>query len=98
MEIIAAGRAGSGLSGRRACPTPTPEPSQSLREERGAAMATTVNRTGFAQTTGWTRRVFSVLERYWGAFQNWRKREKLRADLCSLNDNELQDIGVARRD
>jgi uncharacterized protein YjiS (DUF1127 family) len=52
--------------------------------------------TGFAQTSGWTLRVFSLLERYWAAFQEWRKREKLRADLCSLNDNELQDIGITR--
>ena len=59
-------------------------------------MGTTVSRTGFAQTSGWTLRVFSLLERYWVAFQEWRKREKLRADLCSLNDNELQDIGVTR--
>ena len=59
-------------------------------------MGTTVSRTGFAQTSGWTLRGFSLLERYWVAFQEWRKREKLRADLCSLNDNELQDIGVTR--
>jgi uncharacterized protein YjiS (DUF1127 family) len=59
-------------------------------------MGTTVSRTGFAQITGCTPRVFNLLERYRGAFQEWRKREKLRADLCSLNDNELQDIGIAR--
>jgi len=59
-------------------------------------MSTTVSRTGFAQTTGWTWRVFSLLERYRVAFQKWREREKLRTDLCSLNDNELQDIGIAR--
>jgi uncharacterized protein YjiS (DUF1127 family) len=52
--------------------------------------------TGLARTTGSTRRVFSLVERYWGAFQEWRKRERLRADLCGLNDRELQDIGIAR--
>jgi uncharacterized protein YjiS (DUF1127 family) len=59
-------------------------------------MGTTVSRTGFAQTTRGTRHVFSFLERYWDAFKKWRKREKLRAELYSLNDNELQDIGIAR--
>jgi uncharacterized protein YjiS (DUF1127 family) len=59
-------------------------------------MNTTFSTTGLAQTTGSTRRVFSLVRRYWGAFQEWRKRERLRADLCGLNDRELQDIGIAR--
>jgi uncharacterized protein YjiS (DUF1127 family) len=62
-------------------------------------MNTTFSTTGLAQTTGSTRRVFSVFSlfrRYWGAFQEWRKRERLRADLCGLNDRELQDIGITR--
>lgn len=59
-------------------------------------MATTVSRTGFAQTTGSASGVFSFLERYWGALQRSRKREQLRTELCGLNDNELQDIGVVR--
>ena len=48
------------------------------------------------QTTGSTRRVSSFFKSYWGAFQEWRKRERLRADLCSLNDRELMDIGITR--
>jgi uncharacterized protein YjiS (DUF1127 family) len=59
-------------------------------------MSTTISRTDFAQTTPWTRRVFSLVERVRVDLQEWRKREELRTKLCSLNDNELQDIGIAR--
>jgi uncharacterized protein YjiS (DUF1127 family) len=59
-------------------------------------MNTTFSRTGLAQTTGSTRRVFSLFRRYWGAFQELRKRDRLRADLWGLNDRELQDIGITR--
>ena len=59
-------------------------------------MNTAFRTTGLAQTTGSTRRVFSLFRRYCGAFQEWRKREKLCADLFGLNDTELQDIGIAR--
>jgi uncharacterized protein YjiS (DUF1127 family) len=59
-------------------------------------MSTTISRTDFAQTTPWTRRVLSLVERSWDDLQKWRKREALRAKLCGLNDNELQDIGIAR--
>jgi uncharacterized protein YjiS (DUF1127 family) len=59
-------------------------------------MNTTFTTTGLAQTTGSTRRVFSLIGRYRGALQEWRKRERLRADLCGLCDRELQDIGITR--
>ena len=42
------------------------------------------------------RQVYSPLEAYWNAFQAWRKREKLRTELCRLTDNELADIGITR--
>jgi uncharacterized protein YjiS (DUF1127 family) len=42
------------------------------------------------------RQVYSPLEAYWNAFQAWRKREKLRAELCRLTDSELEDIGITR--
>ena len=32
----------------------------------------------------------------WGAFQEWRKRERLRAELYGLNNRELMDIGITR--
>ena len=43
-----------------------------------------------------TRQVYSPLETYWNAFQEWRKRQRLRATLCDLNDRELMDIGTTR--
>ncbi len=30
------------------------------------------------------------------AFQRWRKRERIRAELSSFSDRELRDIGVTR--
>ena len=42
------------------------------------------------------RQVYSPLEAYWNAFQEWRKREKLRTELCHLTDSELMDIGITR--
>ncbi|HET7383022.1 MAG TPA: DUF1127 domain-containing protein, partial [Pseudolabrys sp.] len=38
----------------------------------------------------------SLFKRYWDAFQERRKRQRLRATLCDLSDRELQDIGIAR--
>jgi uncharacterized protein YjiS (DUF1127 family) len=42
------------------------------------------------------RQVYSPLETYWNAFQEWRKRERQRTELCRLTDNELMDIGITR--
>ena len=42
------------------------------------------------------RQVYSPLETYWNAFQEWRKRKRLRATLCDLSDRELMDIGTTR--
>ena len=42
------------------------------------------------------RQVYSPLEAYWNIFQAWRKREKLRTELCRLTDSELADIGITR--
>ena len=42
------------------------------------------------------RQVYSPLEAYWNAFQEWRKRQRLRATLCDLSDRELMDIGITR--
>jgi uncharacterized protein YjiS (DUF1127 family) len=39
---------------------------------------------------------YSPLEQYWDAFQKWRKRERLRSELCRLTDSELADIGMTR--
>jgi uncharacterized protein YjiS (DUF1127 family) len=59
-------------------------------------MDTTFSTTGLAKTARSTRRVFNLFRRYWDAFQERRKRERLRADLCGLDDRELQDIGITR--
>jgi len=42
------------------------------------------------------RQVYSPFEAYWNSFQEWRKREKRRAELNKLTDNELADIGITR--
>jgi uncharacterized protein YjiS (DUF1127 family) len=42
------------------------------------------------------RQVYSPLELYWDAFQQWRKRERLRTQLCRLTERELTDIGITR--
>ena len=42
------------------------------------------------------RQVYSPLEAYWNAFQEWRKRERPRTQLCRLTDSELVDIGITR--
>jgi uncharacterized protein YjiS (DUF1127 family) len=42
------------------------------------------------------RQVYSPLEAYWNAFQEWRKRGRLLTNLCDLSDRELMDIGITR--
>ena len=42
------------------------------------------------------RQVYSSLETYWNAFQEWRKRERLRSQLRLLTDSELTYIGITR--
>ena len=59
-------------------------------------MSTTHSTTGLTQTTASTPRVSSAFKNFWGAFQEWRKWERLRADLCDLSDRELMDIGITR--
>jgi uncharacterized protein YjiS (DUF1127 family) len=57
-------------------------------------MSTTYGVAGFGQTAALTRRVSSLFWRYWGAFQERRERERLRAALYDLTDRELRDIGI----
>ena len=59
-------------------------------------MSTTYGATGLGQTAALTRRVSSFFKTYWGAFQERRKRQRLRANLCDLSDRELMDIGFTR--
>ena len=52
-------------------------------------MSTSYGATGLGQTAVSTRRVSSLLKTYWGAFQEQRKCQRLRATLCDLSDREL---------
>jgi uncharacterized protein YjiS (DUF1127 family) len=40
--------------------------------------------------------LYSSLEAYWKAFQEWRKRRRLESESCRLTDRELLDIGITR--
>lgn len=42
------------------------------------------------------RQAYSPFEKYWNTFLEWRKRERLRGELCRLTDGELADIGISR--
>ena len=42
-----------------------------------------------------TRQVPGFIRRCWSAFQERRKREKVRAALYGLNGRDLKDIGIA---
>jgi uncharacterized protein YjiS (DUF1127 family) len=59
-------------------------------------MSTTYGATGLGQTAAFTRRVSSLFWRCWDAFQERRKRQRLRATLYDLSDKELMDIGTTR--
>jgi uncharacterized protein YjiS (DUF1127 family) len=59
-------------------------------------MSTTYGATGRGQTAVSTRRVSSFFRTYWAAFQEQRKRQRIRATLCHLSDRELMDIGTTR--
>jgi uncharacterized protein YjiS (DUF1127 family) len=59
-------------------------------------MSTTYGATGLGQTTVCTRRFSSFFKTYWDAFQERRKRQRLRFILCDLSDRELMDIGTTR--
>ncbi len=59
-------------------------------------MSTTHGATGLGRPAVSAGRVFSFFKRYWGAFQERRKRQKFRATLYDLSDRELMDIGTTR--
>ncbi len=48
------------------------------------------------QATRPTQRLSNLLGNWWGAFQQWRKRDRMRNELYGLNDKELMDIGITR--
>ena len=59
-------------------------------------MSTTYGEAGLGQTAASTPRASSFFKKYWGAFQERRKRQRLIAQLCDLSDRELMDIGTTR--
>ena len=58
-------------------------------------MSTIHETTELRQVTA-RRQVFSPLEIFGAAFQEWRKRARLQADLTDLSDHEVVDIGISR--
>ena len=59
-------------------------------------MSATDGAIGSGQTAASTRRILGFFKRYWGAFQQRRKRQGLQAALSDLSDRELMDIGTTR--
>ena len=59
-------------------------------------MNTTFSTTGLAQTTGSTRRVSSLFRRYWGALQERRKHQRLRATLCDADSAALTNVLIGQ--
>jgi uncharacterized protein YjiS (DUF1127 family) len=59
-------------------------------------MTTIFSTTAYFRTT--TTKRPGLFGRCLGAVREWRGRERLRADLCALDDRELQDIGIAREE
>jgi uncharacterized protein YjiS (DUF1127 family) len=59
-------------------------------------MYTALGAAELKQATRSKPRVSNFLGSCWGAFQEWRKRERLRAELYGLNNRELMDIGITR--
>jgi uncharacterized protein YjiS (DUF1127 family) len=67
------------------------------QSRQDTAMSTIHGATELRPATA-KRQVYSPLENYWNAFLEWRKRNRMRTQLCHLTDSELADIGVARDD
>ena len=58
-------------------------------------MSTTYSATAYRRLAS-ARRIVRILEKYWEAFQERRKRARLHAALSDLADRELIDIGISR--
>ncbi len=67
-----------------------------VKQSRQDTAMSTIHRTIELRPATPQLQVYSPLEKYWNAFQEWRKREKLRTRLCRLTDSELADIGITR--
>jgi uncharacterized protein YjiS (DUF1127 family) len=58
-----------------------------------AAMTIAHSAVDLRQTTTSGKRA-SSLKSCWRAFQAWRERERIRAELYSFSDRDLRDIGI----
>ena len=67
-----------------------------VKQSRPDTAMSTIHRITELRPATAQLQVYSPLEKYWNAFQEWRKREKLRTRLCRLTDSELADIGITR--
>jgi uncharacterized protein YjiS (DUF1127 family) len=56
----------------------------------------TTGSIGLGSTAASTRRFSSFFKRYWDAFKERRRRQKLRTTLFDLSDRELMDVGTTR--
>ena len=59
-------------------------------------MSATYDVTGLGQTDVSKQRISSIFARYWIAFQERRRRQRLLTSLHDLSDRELTDIGTTR--
>ncbi|WP_050418855.1 DUF1127 domain-containing protein [Bradyrhizobium tropiciagri] len=59
-------------------------------------MSTTYSPTRSAEASAPTPRASGAFKSFWDSIREWRKWERLRADLGSLSDRELMDIGISR--
>jgi uncharacterized protein YjiS (DUF1127 family) len=59
-------------------------------------MSTTYSATWLERASTSTRYAYSIIWKYWDAFQEQRDRQKLRSALSDLSDRELMDIGTTR--
>jgi uncharacterized protein YjiS (DUF1127 family) len=60
------------------------------------AIVSSIHRTTELEPATAKRHVYSPLEVCWDAFLEWRRRQKLRGQLCRLSDSELMDVGISR--
>ena len=59
-------------------------------------MYTALGAAELKKATRSAQRVSAFLGSCWGAFHQWRKRDRLRTELYGLNDRELMGIGITR--
>jgi uncharacterized protein YjiS (DUF1127 family) len=69
-----------------------------VKQSRQDTAMSTIHEVAELKPATAKRQVYSPFENYWNAFLEWRKRNKLRTQLCHLTDSELADIGIARSD